>query len=162
LILLTGYPDDAKSPRAQALHPAATLIKPVHAKQLKAAINIAGQYQTRVPSSDPPFNFIKVNGKYKRLNWSEVLYIKAARSSVMIVTPDQRICYSKNLKHIWDQIPYSGLERVHRSYLVNLHRVNAFDDHDLYLEAAGKTHIVPYTKTYREAVYRRLNRMLTN
>ena len=162
LIFLTGHEEEALSARAQAMQPASTLIKPVHAMQLKAAIDIAGRYQTKVTSSDPPFNFIKVNGKYKRLNWSEVLYIKAARSSVMIVTPDQRICYSKNLKHVWDQIPYSGLERVHRSYLVNLHRVQAFDDHDLYLEAGGKTHIVPYTKTFRDAVYRRLQRLLTN
>lgn len=162
LIYLTGYPEDAKCPRAQTLHPAATLIKPVHAKQLQAALEIACQPQVKSSPSASLFNFIKVNGKYKRLTWSEVMYIKGARSSVIIVTSDQRICYSKNLKYVWDQIPYSGLVRVHRSFIVNLHRVNAFDDNDLYIEAADKTHKVPYTATYREVIYRRLQRMLTN
>jgi DNA-binding LytR/AlgR family response regulator len=163
LIFLTGYPDDAKSPRAQALRPAATLIKPVHAKQLMAALDIAWRKQDQYPlSNSADFSFLKINGKYERINWSDVLYIQAARSSVYIVTEEQRICYSKSLKHILNQISYPNMMRVHRSYVVNLDRIQAFDDNELYVDTGEETQSIPYTATYRDVIYRRLQRMLTN
>ena len=162
LIYLTGYPEEAKSLRAQALHPAATLIKPVHAKQLKAALDIAAAVKSKPPQPIP----LQLYQSQRKIQAPQLV-----RGIVHPGRPiqrnyshpeDQRICYSKSLKHIWDQIPYTGLERVHRSYIVNLHRVSAFDDHDLYIEAADKTHTIPYTSTYRDVIYRRLHRMLTN
>lgn len=162
LIFLTGYGEEAQSARAQSLKPTSTLIKPVHVKQLKAALDIAiRSVEQEHKSNFTDFSFIKVNGKYKRIDWSEVLWVEAARSSVIIVTENHRICYSKSLKFVSSQIGFEYMQRVHRSYLVNLNRVYAFDESYLYLKNVEEDIAIPYTSTYRNIIYRRLQRFLT-
>jgi DNA-binding LytR/AlgR family response regulator len=96
--------------------------------------------------------FVKVQGKLMRINFSEVLYIEALSTYVVLVTAKQKFIVGGTLKSIEARLPFQHFVRVHRSYVVNLHRVDAMEDNRLRLGA----HEVPVGKSYQEEFTLRL------
>jgi two-component system LytT family response regulator len=96
--------------------------------------------------------FVKTNGKLLRINFEDVLYIEALSTYVVLVTDKQKHIVGGTLKSIEERLPFRHFVRVHRSYIVNLHRVEAMADNMLKL---GQ-HEVPVSRPYQEDFTQRL------
>jgi DNA-binding LytR/AlgR family response regulator len=96
--------------------------------------------------------FVKTNGKLLRINFEDVLYIEALSTYVVLVTDKQKHIVGGTLKSIEERLPFRHFVRVHRSYIVNLHRVEAMADNMLKL---GQ-HEVPVSRPYQEEFTQRL------
>jgi two-component system LytT family response regulator len=96
--------------------------------------------------------FVKMGSKLSRLNFEDVLFIEALSTYVVLVTAKQKHIVSGTLKSIEERIPFRHFVRVHRSYIVNLHRVEAMEDGMLQL---GQ-HEVPISRSYHEELMGRL------
>lgn len=96
--------------------------------------------------------FLKVNGKLIRINFDEVLYIEALSTYVVLVTPKQKYIVNGTLKSIEERLPFKHFVRVHRSYIVNLHRVDAMQDNQLQIGS----YEIPVGKSYQEEFSQRL------
>lgn len=100
--------------------------------------------------------FVKVNNKMVRINFDEVLYIEALSDYVVIVTEKQKYIVYTTLKAFADRLPFENFVRVHRSYILNLRRVEAIEN-NVALVPGG--HEVPISKSYQEVVFRKINRI---
>ena len=145
------------------------LVKPVsYARFCQAIGHVAAQYQPAlllpapsvVPGAAAPNDisasgtdlFVKTNGKLLRLNFESVLFIEALSTYVVLVTDKQKHVVSGTLKSIEERLPFRHFVRVHRSYIVNLHRVESLEDN---LLKVGQ-HEVPVSRPYQEELTLRL------
>lgn len=71
--------------------------------------------------------FIRSNGKYIRINISDVLYIEGCRNYVKIVTVEKSLLVLITLKRIEQFLPEEFFVRVHKSYIVSLNYILWFD-----------------------------------
>lgn len=90
--------------------------------------------------------FIKTGNKLLRLNFEDVLFIEALSTYVVLVTDKQKHIVGGTLKRIAERLPFRHFVRVHRSYIVNLHRVTALEDNQLKL---GQ-YEVPVSRPYHD------------
>lgn len=106
----------------------------------------------------PPDNdlFVKVNSKMVRINFDEVLYIEALSDYVVIVTEKQKYIVYTTMKSLDARLPFEHFVRVHRSYIINLKRIEAIEDGAAVVP--GGQH-VPIGKSYQEAFFSKLNRI---
>ncbi len=96
--------------------------------------------------------FVKTNGRLLRINFEEVLYIEALSTYVVLVTDKQKHIVGGTLKNIEERLPFRHFVRVHRSYIVNLHRVEALEDNMLKL---GQ-YEVPVSRGHQDELAQRL------
>ncbi|NVO85587.1 LytR/AlgR family response regulator transcription factor [Hymenobacter terrestris] len=106
-----------------------------------------------VPDNDL---FVKVNSKMVRINFDDVLYIEALSDYVVIVTEKQKYIVYTTMKSLDARLPFEHFVRVHRSYILNLKRIEAIEDGAAVVP--GGQH-VPIGKSYQEAFFSKLNRI---
>ncbi|QNE38055.1 response regulator transcription factor [Hymenobacter sp. NBH84] len=143
------------------------LVKPVnYARFCQAIDRVTEQYRTTTPAAPTPTAptiptdlsatgtdlFVKTNGRLLRINFEEVLFIEALSTYVVLVTDKQKYIVGGTLKNMEERLPFRHFVRVHRSYIVNLHRVEALEDNMLKLG----THEVPVSRAYQEELVQRL------
>lgn len=177
LIFLTALGDEQTITRAKATYPSYYLIKPCNAAQLQVALdfaisNFVGRQQADPRHSlqfhpAPPcalysvqdFFFVKEGYRYVRIEVADVVFVEALGSNVKISTDKNTVVLTANLNSFLQQSAHPALVRVHRSFIVNLHHVHAFDAGRVYLSYQGGLQEVPVSKTYREDFQRRLPRL---
>jgi DNA-binding LytR/AlgR family response regulator len=141
------------------------LVKPVnYARFCQAIARVTEQHQSAPPppalSAAVPTDisatgtdlFVKINGKLQRINFEDVLFIEALSTYVLLVTDKHKHIVGGTLKNMEDRLPFRHFVRVHRSYIVNLHRVEALEDNMLRLGH----HEVPVSRPYQEQLAQRL------
>jgi DNA-binding LytR/AlgR family response regulator len=96
--------------------------------------------------------FVKTNGKLLRINFEDVLFIEALSTYVVLITNKHKHVVGGTLKSIEERLPFRHFVRVHRSYIVNLHRVEALEDNML---KVGQ-HEIPVSRPYQEELVQRL------
>ena len=144
--------------------PAAYLLQPVAFDSLPAAI---GQALRPAPAGPAPTAaagalspepvlrlgetiFIRHNYRFVRVPLADILLLQADNNHTLVVTETQKYALRLTLGHLLDRLGSSPLVRVHRSYAVNLGRVNSFTEQELTL--ADQT--VPISRQYREGFWR--------
>lgn len=174
IIYLTAFTDMATWERAKKTDPSYYLIKPWNKTQLEVAFDFAihnfiykeeAETKHSLVAHEPKkeiliphknYFFAKASdNKYVKVTVDELLYIKGAKESSEILTTKGRFILSANLKSFFAQFPHPQLMRVHRSFIVNLSKVEALQDRHLFLESKA----VPVGPSYLEAVYKALNRL---
>lgn len=106
------------------------------------------------PSDDPNFTFVKVDAKLVRVAYDEVRYIEALGDYIHIVTSTSKLIVYSTMKAVEEKFPSSRFVRVHRSFIVNVNRIQALEDNSLVVE--GKH--IPVGQTYLRDVMQRLNK----
>ncbi|GAB3916602.1 LytR/AlgR family response regulator transcription factor [Mucilaginibacter boryungensis] len=77
--------------------------------------------------------YVKCDGKIEKVLYDEVLYVEAMTNYVIIhTTKHKRIVYL-TIKGILEQLPADKFIQVHKSYIVNIDKVNTIDGHTLHL-----------------------------
>lgn len=96
--------------------------------------------------------FVKVGTKTIKVNFNDVLYIEALSTYSVLVTATQKHIVYLTLKSLAERLPFSHFLRVHRSYIVNMQRIEAVEDYVLKLGP----YEVPVGKSYQEEFARNL------
>lgn len=99
--------------------------------------------------------FVKVGTKTIKINFDEVLYIEALSTYSVLVTPAHKHIVYLTLKALIERLPFAHFVRVHRSYIVNVQRIEAVEDNMLKLGP----YQVPVGKSYQEEFTRHLRNL---
>lgn len=153
VIYITANSDKATYDRAKKTNPHAFLVKPFSTINLLAAIDLAlynfssGQSPQEISRSpigadnhtDEQFLvnqclFIRTNGKHKKVLSDNILYIEASGSYIHIQTLSERFTLSQNLSQFQKKTPLAGFVRIHRSYIVNLNKVDSFEESYVFIQ----------------------------
>lgn len=152
IIYITANSDKATYDRAKKTNPHAFLVKPFSTANLLSAIDLAlynfssglspqniSRDFTSVQNSDDPFVvkqclFIRTNGKHKKILSENILYVEASGSYIHLQTPTERFTLSQNLSQFQKKTPLPDFVRIHRSFIVNINKIDSFEDSCVYIQ----------------------------
>ncbi len=153
VVYLTGNSDLETKARAFDTNPAVFLTKPFNSETVVASLELAFDRFNKNPSLNVAVEsdlFVKKGDQYYKLNTRDILGLQAEGSYSKIFTTNGEFIISGNLKfyvHKFDNF----FTRIHRSYLVNRHKVTSIDANHVYLEGLK----LPIGRKYKEDVKRR-------
>lgn len=132
------------------------LVKPVEfARFSQAVTKVIGARPPRptlpAPTAGTDF-FVKVGNRALRVDFNEVLYIEALSTYSVLVLPTQKHIVYITLKALTERLPIHHFKRVHRSYIVNMQRIEAVEDYVLKLGS----YEVPVGKSYQDTFQQHL------
>lgn len=160
IIYLTANSDNATFLKAKASFPKAFITKPFNKLNLQRTISLvlaelkkdsreAGETSLEVLKDRI---FVRHNGKMKKLLLLDILYVEADRNYCTIVTSKETILLSTTLKVMEEKLPKTDFMRVHRSYMVNVSKLDVIGDN--YLEINRK--VIPFSKSHKEMLMERI------
>jgi len=154
IIYLTAKSTHSHIRRAMSTKPAAFLVKPYNETEITVAIEIAvARFGEHKPL--PDHIFLKKGNRYEKIMLSEIIYAEADGSYAKVYTGESVYTISYNLSTLSDRLPSTEFCRVHRSFLVRMDKVTAFEKQALYF---GQKHI-PIGKAYLSEVFQHFNRL---
>lgn len=130
------------------------LLKPIEKNRLDKAIKKAELYnqllsqdtvKNTVESNTTDFLFIKADRRFYKVNFSEIKFVEGLKDYVVIHTQTQKLITAMNLKTIHQKLPAEVFLRVSKSYVVNIHFIDSFDKHQVYVDDAE----IPLGDVYR-------------
>ena len=166
VIFLTSNSDDATFQQAITAKPYAFISKPFQKSELERTIKLTLQRIAVEQESGPaPASrdhvstmedrlFIRYKNQLVKVLLSEILYGEADRNYSRIHTEKQTFLLSVPLRNIESQLPSGSFIRVHRSFVVNLKKVDAISEYYEYLTI--QSHQVPIARRSKKEVVKRL------
>lgn len=137
--------------------------KPFTDRELYQAIIVALTYTNnqglpnRLQDREEVFIYNNAN-EYQKVHLQDILYIQASGSYTNIhvwkndTDKPKTIKLTKSSNHVIEELKHTDLIQVHRSWFVNLNRIDRYHAHNVYV---GKIEI-PVSKTYRENLEARI------
>ncbi len=109
--------------------------------------------QSLAQSSDTDFLFIKAEDKLIKLKKDDILFLESMRDYVKFVTPAKSYITYSTLKNMEEKLIGPTFLKVHRSYIVNINKIDDIRGNIIYL--VGNQ--IPIGKGHKEEVAARLN-----
>ncbi|WEK35937.1 MAG: LytTR family DNA-binding domain-containing protein [Candidatus Pseudobacter hemicellulosilyticus] len=97
--------------------------------------------------------FIKSDGKLVRLNNDDILYIESMGDYVRFVTADKKFVTHNTIKNLEEKIDRAIFMKVHRSYIININKIDDIRENDLYIRGNE----IPISKAHKGDILKRLN-----
>jgi two-component system LytT family response regulator len=99
--------------------------------------------------------FMKVDNKMVKIVLDDILYIEALSDYIIVVTDKHKHIVYSTMKSIEEKLASESLLRVHRSYIINLKKVEAIEDNSVIIKGS----YVPISKSYQEDFFRRIRKL---
>jgi two-component system, LytTR family, response regulator len=97
--------------------------------------------------------FIKTDSKLVQLSTDEILFIEALGNYMRIYTSKGKYTILSTMKDMETKLPANHFARVHRSFIVNIKKIETIEDNFILID--GKQ--VSIGKAYKEELEKRLN-----
>lgn len=152
VILTTAYEEYAL--QAFDLDVVDYLLKPFSFERFAAAVQKARErlQPLQRENNTAEHLFIKTEYKIVRVAVKDIRYMESMRDYVSVYTENERILTLQSLRTFEEQLRHSSLMRVHKSYIVNLDRIDKVERRRIVI---GDKYI-PIGETYQEEVKKRL------
>ena len=96
--------------------------------------------------------FLKKNSSLVRVPYSSILWVESMENYVKIITDSEKFTLHFTLKTTEGHMPTSMFRRIHRSYIVNITRIQRIEDSAVIMELEGKPVSLPIGKSYRDGL----------
>ena len=163
-IFTTAYPNYALE--GFELNALDYLVKPISSERFLTACNRAIEQaelkqkakagEVVEEKSGADFFFVKADKKLVRVNLVDIVYIEGLKDYVIIRMPDDRVITLQTMKSLDERLPNKDFQRIHRSYIVNMNRIEALHGNMVEVKEKGKTTSLPVGKSYREVLAKRI------
>ena len=138
------------------------LLKPIRYNKFLAAVDKARQWfaisslssehhllSIESNTSTPETIFLRVDGEYRQITLSQILYVSGMKDYVMFYLEGERrpLITHLTMKSVEEMLPSSQFMRVHRSFIVALSKIRSVDRNDcIYIG----DEVIRVTDAYRE------------
>ena len=165
IIFITSFRDKETFDRALKTGPVAFLLKPFDELQLQRSIELAvqqlGGHKSTAESDEwvedfvvGNFLFIKVRNKLVKVYVPDIYYGEADGQYSTLHTKDRKFVIRIGLGELLNHFPAEQFLQTHRSYFVNLSRVEEVDLQDSVLSLGDFQ--VPISRRFKEYLVKRL------
>lgn len=156
-IFLTANSDAKTVELAKAVKPNAFLVKPFVQDELYAAIEIAMHnfYSHKAPESpktSKDFLYVKDGTELHKINFDDILYLESDHVYVCLYTTARKYLIRTSLQNYIEQLDKSLFLRIHRSYVVNLTKIDKVIGSQIKIDNC----ILPISKSYKDDLLSRL------
>jgi DNA-binding LytR/AlgR family response regulator len=165
VIFTTAYPNYALD--GFELNALDYLLKPISLERFMKAVNKAlEQFELQSRESgealsgedDPNFIFVKADKKLVKVKYDDILYIEGLKDYVIIRMDADRVITLQTMKSLESKMPQDRFKRIHRSYIVNLDRINAIVGNMVEVIEKKETKHLPIGKNYRDELLEIVNK----
>lgn len=167
LIYLTANADDATFNRAKETKPFAFISKPFKRSDLERTLALVISRldeKNKLPATETADDnetyllddriFVKQRDRMVKIYIKDILYAEADRNYCKIYTADKDYLLGVPLGSFEERLQVRQFMRVHRSYVVNVSKIDELSDNCTFL-IIGKSHI-PVSKSYQDELMNRL------
>lgn len=166
-VFLTAFTDKQTLDRVKQTDPYGYIVKPFEEKDLEVTIELAlykfkkdkeiseNSTETKNLTKEKDFDdylYVKDKTKLVKLKIKEICWIEAYDNYCFIKTSSEKQLVSYTLKELEQLITSKDLIRVHRSYIVHIHKIDTIENNALYIENTP----IPLGKSYKEDFMKRL------
>ncbi len=164
-VFLTALADTQTIEKAKLVDPYAYLVKPVSVQSLYSTIEItlhnALKKKIELPSLPVMLEnltiedgiFVKTNKRLEKIMLRDILWVEAHDIYAMIFTSEGKYLLNSSLKVVEEKFPSSKFARIHRSFIINLDKIEALEENDVIINK----HPIPVGKTFRDNLMKRLS-----
>jgi DNA-binding LytR/AlgR family response regulator len=149
VIFTTAYPNYAV--QAFDLDVVDYLLKPFSYERFLKAVSKVKELRPPVPAGndDNGHLLVKEKGGLIKIPYSTIIYIKAAKDYVRVVTNEQQYLVSFTMKNLEEILPPQQFIRIHKSFIVSVAQIKMIKADEVIL--AGN-HNLPLSINYKEYV----------
>ncbi len=97
--------------------------------------------------------YVRTDARIVRVPYDSILFVEALADYIIIQTGTKKHIVHYTMKGITERLPGEQFVRTHRSYIINLNKIEGIEDNSLII---GEKYI-PIGASYREALFDRLN-----
>ncbi len=145
------------------------LLKPISLDRFMKAVNKALE-QISLEKKDAPavaassdgegedYIFVKADKKLIKVNYSDIVYIEGLKDYVIIRMNNSRIITLQTMKSLEQKLPVSSFKRIHRSYIVNIQKIQAVQGNMVEVIEKNQAKHLPIGKNYREELLQIINK----
>ncbi len=169
VVFLTAYADEKTIERAKITESYGYVIKPFKEIDIRTSIEMAlykfkkeKEKLSGVSSSgakaspiSTEYIYVKYNSKLVKVQNANILFVEALKDYVIIHTDKERFTIHSTMKDIEKKLPSKMFMRSHRSFILNLNKINSIDSLIVNIENSDKK--IPIGGSYREGLFKRLN-----
>jgi DNA-binding LytR/AlgR family response regulator len=131
------------------------LVKPVEYTRFQKAVNKVLDFQKSKKDAGDGVSsiYVRSNNKSIRLAYDEILYVEALADYVVFVTSEKKHIVHSTMKALETKLPIDLFIRTHRSYFINISKIEAIEDNNILINKS----YVPVSSSYKEALAKKLN-----
>lgn len=124
------------------------LLKPISFDRFLKAANKAHELLSNSsgPFSEQDFIFVKADHKLVKVQWDEVIYIKAMENYISLYTSEKRYIIHKTMKSVVESISSEKFLQVHKSYIIQTSKITGINGNVIELGAFQ----IPVSRNYKE------------
>ncbi len=162
IVYLTANSDEATFSKAKETHPYAFISKPFNRIDLQRTIALVVE---KIKDKKEPKEhihdievlkdriFVRHNGRMEKLLLEDILYIEADRNYCTLITDNTNHVLTSTLKTMEEKLPKSTFVRVHRSFIINISKLDVLADG--HLEIGRRA--IPIGKSHKELLLNRIH-----
>ncbi len=150
IIITTAYREYALE--GHELNVVDYLLKPISMERFIKALNRILINPSRTLPQSKPYIYLKVDMKMVQVFLEEVMYIQGLSNYVRVFCEERTLITYQKLSHLQEVLPHEIFFRCHRSYIVNISKINSYTSHDL---EVGKNEI-PIGGSYKNEIMKTL------
>lgn len=151
-IYLTSQTDPSTIARVKETQPLGYIVKPFTEAGLRSNIELAWH---NFSLTNKDFILLKSEGRTHKINQANITYLKAFDNYCYVHTLTDRLLVAKTLKHIELLLNPKKFIRIHRSFVVNIHRISSINSTSILVQEEE----LPLSKSNREQVKKRLQEL---
>jgi two-component system response regulator LytT len=163
-IYITSHSDKSTMDQALLTKPNGYLLKPFDENDLYTAIEIALSNYSAQPAGHQEAStlvykdalFIKNDKNFIRVDIDDICWIESDHNYLYIVTQKGKHIIRSNFRDFQQQVPPAKFFQVHKSYMINLSKVDAFSHTDITIN--GKE--IPLSRMYKDDFFACMKRIL--
>lgn len=131
------------------------LQKPIKMNRFQEAVEKARKVQTEIDSYKKQSTdiYIKIEGRYVRLSYDEILFFEYVGDYVRITTTKERFIIHSTLKSIDQKLKDARFLKVHRSFIINLDKIKDIEENSLVIQGT----VIPISRANKPILLGRLN-----
>ncbi|PIE86047.1 MAG: DNA-binding response regulator [Bacteroidia bacterium] len=135
------------------------LLKPISYPRLYKAVDKAyNRYKENNNTKDKKDGFfIKNNSTLVRIKYTDIYWVEALENYVGINTKDSKYTIHFTMKAIENELPSSIFTRVHRSFIVNINKIDIIEENTIVLKVTKGIKTIPIGKSYRDKLMDDIN-----
>ena len=123
------------------------LVKPFSFERFLKACNRARDYyllkntstDNTVTKPAADHFFVKCDGKIEKVLYNELVYVEAMLNYIILHTDTRKMIVYLTIKSIVEQLPADIFLKVHKSYIVNMHKIKSIEGNEITLANARVT-----------------------
>ncbi|TAD98804.1 MAG: DNA-binding response regulator [Bacteroidetes bacterium] len=137
------------------------LVKPIQYDRFSKAINKVSKkldllrVKEEYIANNHDDLFVKVNNRMVKIRFDDIDYIEALSDYVLIFVKDKQLIVYSTLKAVSSKLRGERFMRIHRSYIVNLKKIDAIEDNSVLIS----NKFIPISKSYRNSFFEKINRL---